>query len=534
MRFRMPDRIEYWVDGNAYLPEKHQHKDVSVPLSVHQEHLLVSVSATDTAIEYIRLRWTFRSEEKPDEEAKVYGDAWERAGGQLEWRGIVPERCMPWFFLVSTGSDRKQVRAGRRHEAFGVMVRPNAMCLWQYDSAGITLWLDVRCGGEGVRLGGRVLTAAEILFAEYSDITAYEAGHRFCFEMCKDPILPDKPVYGANNWYYAYGNSSHRDIVNDATMLAKFCRENVNRPYMVIDDGWSPNPKNGPWHIGNERFPDMAGLAETIHGKNAMPGIWVRYIYDEGNVAGLPEKWHLERDRSQLDPSRKEVLSYIADTTNRFVSWGYRLIKFDCSTQDILGRRGYRIPYVIADDGWHFFDQSRTSAEIIKEFYKTIRDSAGERAVLLGCAAISHLCAGYVHINRTGADINGKDWDITRRMGVNTLGFRMMMDEAFFKVDADCVGITGQLPWQQVGQWMKALSVSGTPMFVSCRPGALDENQTLELQTAYRVNSVQTDKLIPLDWMENICPMRWLLNGEEMTFDWFSETIPVQFAGKSI
>lgn len=533
MKIRIPDRIEYWIGGVMNPIDEHRHTDVAVSAGMRDDRLCVSVRAEDTRIEYIRLRWTFRNDEAPAEDARVYADAWERAGGQLEWRGIVPERCMPWFFITSTGSDSAGERKGRRHEAFGVAVRPNSMCFWQYDRAGITLWLDIRCGGDGVRLDGRTLDAAEILFAEYSDITAFEAGSRFCREMCTDPLLPSQTVYGANNWYYAYGNSSHGEIVTDAELLSELCRGNVSRPYMVVDDGWSPNAKNGPWDRGNPRFPDMSGLAEDICARDALPGIWVRYIYDEGNVSGLPPECHIEREMCQLDPSCPEVLSYIAGTTERFMEWGYRLIKFDCSTQDILGRRGYRIPYVIAEDGWHFHDQSMTSAEIIKQFYRTILNSVGNRAILLGCATISHLCAGYVHINRTGADINGKDWDITRRMGVNSLAFRMMMDGAFFKTDGDCVGITGQLPWKQIEQWMRILAVSGTPMFVSCRPGALDENQVSVLREAYQINSRQNDSLIPLDWMENICPERWLLNGKEITFDWFSDEIPVMFAGRS-
>ena len=302
---------------------------------------------------------------------------------------------------------------------------------------------------------------------------------------------------------------------------------------MVIDDGWSPNPKNGPWTHGNERFPDMHLLAEQIAQRNVHPGIWVRYIFDSNGVCGLPKDWHYPHDPDFLDASHPEVLAYIAKTTRQFVDWGYQLIKFDCSTQDILGRRGYRTPNVIAPDGWHFYDRSKTSAEIILNFYRMIRQAAGEDVVLLGCATISHLSAGIVEIGRTGADINGMSWDITRRMGVNTLAFRMMMDRHFFAVDADCVGITGLLPWEKNRQWLKILVCSGTPLFVSCKPGVLDAAQLEELREAYRRNAVQNDELIPLDWMENVCPERWSLNGEEITFDWFDDLINTGFQAEA-
>ena len=126
------------------------------------------------------------------------------------------------------------------------------------------------------------------------------------------------------------------------------------------------------------------------------------------------------------------------------------------------------------------------------------------------------------------------NWDITRRMGVNTLAFRMMQHGAFYDVDADCVGITGAIRWEQVGKWLDILSKSGTPLFVSCKPGVLNPAQTEELRQAYARNAVQRDTLIPLDWMENICPECWLLNGEEIRYDWYADDVNVMFEGKSL
>ena len=536
MNIRLPDLVTVYTETgrHAFSGAQGAHEDVACALSLENDALLVSLRAETTPVRFLRLRWHFAESEKRREAVRIYGDAWERGGGNLEWRGIVPERCMPWFFLVSNGTDAEQQRAGRLTEGFGVKVRPGAMCFWQYDTAGATLWLDVRNGGCGVILGGRTLRAAEVVFRAYENCTAFEAGSRFCHEMCADGLTAPFPVYGSNNWYYAYGNSSQREIEEDTRIVASLCEGNENRPFMVIDDGWSPNPKNGPWNRGGETFPDMAGLAAFIRAQNVRPGIWVRYIYDENHVCGVPDDWHMAHDASFLDPSRPEVLEYIRETTRRFVRWGYQLIKFDCSTQDILGRRGYKVPYVVAEDGWHFQDRSRTSAEIIVDFYRAVREAAGEETILIGCATIPHLCAGLVHLARTGADVNGRNWDITRRMGVNTLAFRMLENGSFFAADADCVGVTGLFPWRFAGQWLDLLAESGTPMFVSCKPGILDEAQLAQLRRAFARNSVQKDTLIPLDWMENVCPERWLVNGEEIRFDWYADDISVLFDGESL
>ncbi|PYT32182.1 MAG: hypothetical protein DMG58_10690 [Acidobacteria bacterium] len=42
---------------------------------------------------------------------------------------------------------------------------------------------------------------------------------------------------------------------------------------------------------------------------------------------------------------------------------------------------------------------------------------------------------------------SGRDWNRTRRMGVNTLAFRGVQHGAFFATDADCVGIMAAVPW---------------------------------------------------------------------------------------
>ena len=535
MDIRHPNIVSVYTEESRFdfCSSEFKHEDVFCSLEIAEDALKVYLRGDKTPLRHLRLRWSFTCSEKRTDRVRIYGDAWERAGGDLEWRGIVPERCMPWFCLVSNGSDLDPDLFDRFTEGFGVKVRPGAMCFWQYDSAGVTLWLDVRSGGAGVILGGRTLLAAEVVFGNYRGCSAFSAGQSFCKLMSPKPKKLKTKVYGSNNWYYAYGKSSASEIISDTEIVADLCDGNENPPFMVIDDGWTINPKNGPWDRGKAEFPDMAGLAAEIKARGVRPGIWVRYIYDEKGVCGLPGEWHYPHDSDFLDPSRPEVLEYIRQTTKRFVSWGYELIKFDCSTQDILGRRGYRVPYGIAADGWSFFDRTKTTAEVIMNFYRAVREAAGENTVLIGCATISHLSAGIVEIGRTGADINGVNWDITRRMGVNTLAFRMMHHKALFDADADCVGITGTLPWEKIRQWLFILSRSGTPLFVSCKPGVLNEEQLGELKEAFEVNSRQEDVLVPLDWMENICPEKWLLNGEEISFNWFDESINTMFTGSN-
>src|SRR6185503_96451 len=138
----------------------------------------------------------------------IMGDAWERGYGDIEWRGLVPDRVMPWYFAAWDG---------RLTHGYGVRTGAKAFCFWQADAQGISLWIDVRSGGVGLELGERSLIACDVLCRAGRDgETAFAAIHAFCRQMCPNPRLPPKPVYGSNDWYWAYGKNSAATVIADA------------------------------------------------------------------------------------------------------------------------------------------------------------------------------------------------------------------------------------------------------------------------------------------------------------------------------
>lgn len=517
MYLRLPDIEAIFGENNTVIENG---SGAELCLTQNGDTLSVKITAESLPLCFVKLTWTLRETEKRDTAAvKVLGDAWERGYGDMEWQSISGSRAMPWYFSVSNGSDAVPDRSGRFTECFGVKVRPSALCYWNYSHNELTLTLDIRNGGSGVRLGGRTLNAADIVFAEYRDISAYEAICAFCGEMCSVGIFPTAPVFGFNDWYFSYGKSNRETILASARMLAECAKDCENTPYTVIDDGWQKNFNDGPWDAGGEAFGDMAELAAEITALGLQPGLWMRPLCQKAEDVRLPESMRLSRDRSYLDPSRPDVLAYVAQCVKRIVGWGYRLIKYDFVTYDIFGKWGMECPNSITADGWSFCDVSKTSAEIITELYRTIREAAGD-AVLIGCNAISHLCAGLVQVNRTGDDTSGKDWERTLKMGVNTLAFRSPQNKRFYMADADCAGITDSIPFSRNEKWLHALSVSGSPLFVSVSPDISDKDVKNAVRQALERNSEQNDTLIPLDWMETKTPCRWLLNNEEITVNW--------------
>lgn len=219
--------------------------------------------------------------------------------------------------------------------------------------------------------------------------------------------------------------------------MPAFARGLENRPFMVVDDCWqvcrTDDYIGGPWDRGNGDFPDMKGLADEIKALNVRPGIWYRPLWNRD--AAIPDKCRLMRKKDIIDPSVPESLEIIAEDVKRFSAWGYQLIKYDFPTYDIFGRWGFKMKRDITAHGWHFRDRTKTSAEIIKGLYKTIYENSNG-AYLIGCNCIGHLAAGYVHINRIGDDISGKKFSRTRKMGVNSLAFRLCQHKAFYEADA--------------------------------------------------------------------------------------------------
>ena len=527
MKIRFPDKYSIIGDGGRVLASSADAiltEGTDISFDIKDGALIPRIKSRTEPVCFVSIKWCFRPEERRNERISVLGDTYERGYGDLEWHGVRWDRRMPWYFLVSNGTDAIRDYRGRLTEGFGVRVRPRAFCTWQYDQSGVTLHMDLRSGAIGVQLGERELDICDVIFTEHRDISAYNAARELCKSMSRNAIFPSAPVYGFNNWYYAYGKSNADDIRRDAAALAELTR-GLATPYSLIDDGWQPNLTDGPWECGNERFPDIRALAGDIRAMGVIPGIWIRPLSQQKPCNNVPDFWRSTRDDGFLDPSLPEVIDYVKSCIRRLVDCGYGLIKYDFITYDIFGTWGFLCPNTITAGNWSFADRTRTSAEIVVDLYRAIREAAGD-AVLIGCNTVSHLCVGFVEINRTGDDTSGIRWARTRKMGVNTLAFRSVQNGIFYMADADCAPITPSLDFTLNKKWVRLLAASGSPLFISRSPLSNSKEVTEEVRSALQRNSVQDDELIPLDWMENTCPARWLLNGEEIEIDWFGDGAP--------
>ena len=517
---RIPDDVMIKTDKSTL---SRNNADVKVSFELDNTVLKAYLTATKEKPCFICLRWNYITKEP----VKVLGDVFERSYANFFWSSINPERFMPWYFMVTNGKETV---------GCGVKVQPNSFVSFEYDANGVSAWLDVRCGAKGVNLNGRKLLMAEFVCKEYGNISSFEACEKFCGLMCTHPILPKEPVYGGNNWYYAYGKSNRENILAEAKFLSELCADEENRPFMVIDDGWSVNLTAGPW-MPKADYGDMKTLADEFCEIGVKPGLWVRLLNDKSELEKHKD-WRLKRRKidecSTLDPSNPEVKEYLRGVLQRFRSWGYKLLKHDYSTYDLFGDYGVSLNGMITnDDDWAFFDTTKTSAEIVLDFYRLIREET-DGMYIIGCNTISHLCAGLVEINRTGDDTSGRVWDRTRALGVNTLAFTLPQNRNFYMVDADCVGILDDnIPWKLNKQWLDLLAKSGTPLFVSCDKKSATPEIIEDIKKAFSVASRQNDKAIPLDWEYNKNPAIWSINKNEVNYDWFMDCYPAVLKGNN-
>lgn len=521
---QMPDVIEILSD-NTYISlqssdkQKWIYKDVVVELKKLNDRIEVYVQSPTMALKEVKPSWKYATSNS----AAILGDAWERTYGDISWGKTDASKKLPWYCVAH--DDDKTI-------CFGVKTGCNTICSWQIANDKLQLTLDTRTGGNGVQLNNRTLHAADIVTTQNEgNENVFATVRRFCTQMCENPRLTEKPVYGINDWYFAYGSNSAALILETTSLMSGLASNSDNPPFSVIDAGWAIKspllPDDCCWgddfSVSNSKFGDMKKLADEIKKTGMRPGIWTRPLSARHNdkksllMASIPGRD--DPKTPLLDPTISENIERIKNLWNTYHQWGFEMVKHDYTTYDIFGRWGFQMEDGLTTPGWQFNDNTKTNAEIILNLYNNIREAAGS-IYLIGCNTMSHLSAGVFELNRIGDDTSGKDWDRTRKMGVNTLGFRMVQHETFYEADGDCVGLTKDVPWEKNKQWMQLLAKSSAPLFISAQPDAIGEEQKEFIKQSFSEAARAQPIAEPVDWLTNPLPSKWKLDSQVVEFDW--------------
>lgn len=519
----LPDEV--WVQsGKEWFQLKasgsvYTYKNTEVSLKQNGDALSVYVQSPGSELNAVRLKWKHETAAS----AKVLGDHWERSYGDLAWKPLDAAAKNPWYMILHDG---------KQSACFGIKTGCNSICWWAVKSDNIELTMDTQSGGIGVQLEQRKLHAADVITTKSTEgENPFATAQRFCKLMCPVTRLPKQPVYGINDWYFAYGNNSAKLIWEITALMTDLAPDTHNRPFSVIDAGWAAYSPLLPGDSGfmddfskpNDKFKNMHQMALDIEQLGMQPGLWTRPLcakHDDPKSLLLPSIPGRDDPKSPiLDPTIDENLARIKYNIDTYKKWGYKLVKHDYTTYDIMGKWGSQMTDTLTAPGWRFHDNSRTTAEVINHLYHLIRETAGDMYII-GCNTMSHLSAGVFELNRIGDDTSGKEWDRTRKMGVNALGFRLTQNNSFYAADGDCVGVTKDISWARNKQWMQLLTESGAPLFISPQPDAVGQKQKAFIKQCFTNAAKVQPTGEPLDWMTNPRPEKWKLNGREVVFDW--------------
>jgi alpha-galactosidase len=490
--------------------------DGSVRLDAREGSLAIWLAPTSHPVSSVEIKWYFDTSFMK----KVLADTWGVARADLSWRPLPLARPAEWYFLAYDGE---------RTHGFGVKTGCNSFCSWVIEPDGVTLRCDTRNGGEGVELTQPLLCAEAVYYESREGESPFQAARAFCRMMCERPNLPKRPIYGFNNWYYAYGNITRASVLGDARLCARFggmLDKDAPRPITVIDDGWNRNGNdvyNGGPFAPKDDFGDLCVLAEDISAIGCDPGIWVRpMVVLEELCPHIPAGCYSENQEFPklgrvLDPTTEGAREYVWSLIRGLTDSGYRLIKHDFTCPDLMGKQF--LDPTLTLGGWHWKDKTNTNAQVFKALYSLIQDAAGD-ACVIGCNIYNHLAAGIHDIVRSGNDTSGHHWHITRDYGINTLAFRQCQNEAFFMTDADCAAFTDRVPIELNLRFAELISLSDSALFISAAPGILKPQDEERLMECFRRSALGGHDLEPLDWMERDVPEYYACGGKEYHFSW--------------
>jgi alpha-galactosidase len=281
---QMPDAVEILSDDTYILmqssdKQKWMYKDVIVELKKLDDRIEVYVQSPNAALKEVKLSWKYATSNT----SSILGDAWERTYGTVSWQKINETKKLPWYCIDH--DDEKTI-------CFGVKTGCNTICSWQITNDKLQLTLDTRTGGNGVQLHNRTLHAADIVTTQNEgNENAFATVRRFCTQMCDNPRLTEKPVYGINDWYFAYGSNSAALILETTSLMAALASNSDNPPFSVIDAGWAIKspllPDDCCWgddfSVPNSKFGDMKKLADDIKKLVCAP-VYGQGLYVQGTM----------------------------------------------------------------------------------------------------------------------------------------------------------------------------------------------------------------------------------------------------------
>ncbi len=150
------------------------------------------------------------------------------------------------------------------------------------------------------------------------------------------------PPMGWNSWNHYAGRISQELVLQNAKAMVTADLINHGWTYMNIDDTWQ-GQRGGPFNAiqGNEKFPDMKGLCDSVHALGLKVGIystpWVTsYATHIGGSAENPEGAWTKPTIEKRGNVNKKILpwavgkySFATNDAAQWAAWGIDYLKYD-------------------------------------------------------------------------------------------------------------------------------------------------------------------------------------------------------------
>ena len=223
----------------------------------------------------------------------------------------------------------------------------------------------------------------------------------------------DSPT-GWCSWYYFshdYQGTVTPQAIRATVQAAAQFKAELPIQIIQIDDGFEQTV--GDWFTFKPEFTDgLVPLSGEIRQAGLTPGLWLApfIVHPKSRIYREHPDWILRTAKHRpvnagfcwnafttgLDLTHPEAMDYCRQVIHKAVhEWGYRYLKLD-------------FLYAAALPGKHH-DPHKTRAEVLRAGLETIRETAGEETILLGCGCPLGPAMGLVDAMRIGTD-TAKSW----------------------------------------------------------------------------------------------------------------------------
>jgi alpha-galactosidase len=219
----------------------------------------------------------------------------------------------------------------------------------------------------------------------------------------------DRSIAGWCSWYAYMDDISEEKIKRTADVISEKLRP-YGYNYFQIDDGYERQPSGFPatWLQPNDKFPSgLANLADYIHGKGLIPGIWSNVSFQDHDSAYAHKDLFVQDEHGV--PALGEWIGYPLDGSNSaaidriirpvfhgFKNMGWRYFKVDALRH--LRYEGYNS---FAD---YFAKKHINRVTAYRNVMKAIREETGKDNPILGCWGIRPELIGLIDACRIGND----------------------------------------------------------------------------------------------------------------------------------